>query len=117
MIILEICQKQPFDIIAMTPRGILGLCCVHIAQLMTHPAVYARPFTLQLCSQPLGILQRVTKCQKTHILSKMYCRDFITSTLLDIGPKVSQRRGRKNRSFLLLPVNFWRTIKNLFPGI
>ena len=22
----------------MTPRGTLGLCCVHIAQLMTHPA-------------------------------------------------------------------------------
>ena len=27
MIILEICQKQPFDIVAMTPRGTLGLCC------------------------------------------------------------------------------------------
>ena len=39
MIILKICQKQPFDIIAMTPRGTLGSCCVHIAQLMTHPAV------------------------------------------------------------------------------
>ena len=36
MIILEICEKKPFDIIAMTPRGILGWCCVHIAQLMTH---------------------------------------------------------------------------------
>ena len=40
MIILKICQKQPFDIN-------LGLCCVHIAQLMTHPAVYPLPFTLQ----------------------------------------------------------------------
>ena len=29
MIILEICQKQPFDIIAMTPRGTLGLLCSH----------------------------------------------------------------------------------------
>ena len=69
MIILEICQKQPFDIIAMTPRETLGLCCVHIAQLMTHPAVYTLPFTLQLCYRPLGILQRVTKSQKVHISS------------------------------------------------
>ena len=34
---MEIRQKQPFDIIAMTPRETLGLCCVHIAQLMTPP--------------------------------------------------------------------------------
>ena len=53
----------------MTPRGTIGLCCVHIAQLMTHPAVYTLPFTLQLCYKPLGILQRVTKNQKVHISS------------------------------------------------
>ena len=53
----------------MTPRGTLGLCCVHIAQLMTHPAVYTLPFTLQLCYKSLGILQRVTKSQKVHISS------------------------------------------------
>ena len=53
----------------MTPRGTLGLCCVHIAQLMTHPAIYTLPFTLQLCYKPLGILQRVTKSQKVHISS------------------------------------------------
>ena len=69
MITLEICQKQPFDIIAMTPRGTLGLCCVHIAQLMTHLAIYTLPFTLQLCYKPLGTLQRVTKSQKVHISS------------------------------------------------
>ena len=45
---LEIWQKQPFDMKAMTPRGILGLCCVHIAQLMIHPAISKLPFTLQL---------------------------------------------------------------------
>ena len=43
--------------------------CVHIAQLMTHPAMYTIPFTLQLCYKPLGILQRVTKSQKVHISS------------------------------------------------
>ena len=69
MITLKIYQKQSFDIIAMTPRGTLGLCCVHIAQLVTHPAVYTLPFTLQLCYKPLGILQRATKSQKVHILS------------------------------------------------
>ena len=81
MITLEICQKQSFDIIAMTPRGTLGLCCVHIAQLMTHPAIYTLPFTLQLCYKPLGILQRVTKSQKVHIsshdvLQKLHNIDF-----------------------------------------
>ena len=68
MIILEICKK-PFDIIAITPRGTPGLCCVHIAQLMTHPAVCTLPFTLQLCYKPLGILQRINKSQKVHISS------------------------------------------------
>ena len=53
----------------MTPRGTLGLCCVHIAQSMTHPAIYTLPFTLKLCYKPLGILQRVTKSQKVHTSS------------------------------------------------
>ena len=53
----------------MTPRGTLGLCYVHMVQLMTHQAIYALPFTLQLCYKPLGILQRVTKSQKAHISS------------------------------------------------
>ena len=81
MITFETCQKQPFDIIAMTPRGTLGLPCIQIAQLMTHPAVYTLPFTLQLCYKPLGILQRVTKSQKVHIssydvLQKLHNIDF-----------------------------------------
>ena len=53
----------------MTPRGTLGLCCVYIAQLMTHTTVYTLLFTLQLCYKPLGILQRVTKSQRVHISS------------------------------------------------
>ena len=51
MITFETCQKQPFDIIAMTPRGTIGLCCVHITQLMTHPAVYTLSFTLPVMLQ------------------------------------------------------------------
>ena len=69
IIILEICQKQPFDIIAMTSRGTLWLWCIRIAQLMTHPGVYTLPLTLQLCYKPLGILKRVTMNQKVHMSS------------------------------------------------
>ena len=76
MITLEICQKQRFDITAMTPRGTFGLCCVHIAQLITHPAVYTLPFILQLCYKPLGILQRITKSQKVHISSHDVLQKF-----------------------------------------
>ena len=63
-------KKILSDIIAMTPRGTLGLCFVYIAQSMTHPAICALPFTLQLCYKPLRILQRVTKSQKVYISSR-----------------------------------------------
>ena len=56
MVILEICQKQPFDIIGMRPRETLGLCCAQIVQLMTHQAIYTLPFTLQFCYKPPGTL-------------------------------------------------------------
>ena len=69
MKILEICQKQPFDIIAITPEGTLGLCCVQITQLMTHSAVYTLPFILQLYYKPFDILQSVTKNQKADTSS------------------------------------------------
>ena len=54
----------------MAPRGTLGLCCVHIAQLMTHPAIYTPPFTLQLFYKPSGIMQRTTKSQEVYISSR-----------------------------------------------
>ena len=92
MIILDICHKQPFDIKAMTPRRTLGLCSVHIIQLVTHPVVYTLPFTLQLCYKSLGILQRVTKSQNVHISSHGELQNFITSTLLGIGPEVFSGR-------------------------
>ena len=78
----------------MTPRRILGLCFVQIAQLMTHPAVYTLQFTLQLCYKPLGILQRVNESQKVHISSHDGLPNFIRSTLLNIGPRVSQSGER-----------------------
>ena len=53
----------------MTPRGIPGLCCVDIVQIMIHPAFYTLPFTLKLHYKLLGILQRVIKNQKVQISS------------------------------------------------
>ena len=91
--ILEIFLKQPFDIIAVTPRGTLGLCCVHIAQLMTHPAVCTLPFTLQLCYKPLGILQRVTKSQKVHISSDDVLQKLDKINFFDIDSEVFSESG------------------------
>ena len=85
MIILKIFQKKPFDIIAMTPRGTLGLCCARIAQLMTHSAIYTLPFSLQLCYKPLGILQRVIKSHMVQMSSDDGFPNFIKSVLLKIG--------------------------------
>ena len=38
-----------FTFLSVTPRRTPGLCSLHIAQLITHPAVYTLSFTLQLC--------------------------------------------------------------------
>ena len=46
MTILEIWQKKPFDIAAMTPRRTRRSCCVQIAQLMTYPANPTLSFNL-----------------------------------------------------------------------
>ena len=75
-------------------RGTLGLCCVHIPQLITHPVISTTPFTLQLCYKPLGMLQRVPNSQKVHISSHDGLQNFITSTLLNISPRVYQSGDR-----------------------
>ena len=82
----------------MTPR----LCCVHIDQLITYPAVYTLLFTLQLCYKPLGILQRVTKSQKAHTSSHDELENFLTSNFLTIGSRVfkSGNKVTKICSFL-----------------
>ena len=109
-------SKKPFDIKAIIPRGILELFCVHIPQLMTYPAVYTLPFTLQLCYKPLGISKRVTKSQKFIYQIMMYCKN-LTSGLLDIGWRSSQSGGRENGNFLLPLLISLRTIKNRVPAI
>ena len=77
----------------MTPRGTPELCYAHIVQLMTHSAMY----------KPLGILQRVTKSQKVHISSDDGFSNFITSTLLKIGLRVSHS-SRNKVSLTLWPL-------------
>ena len=102
IMILEICQQDPFDIIAMTPRETLWLCCVHIAQLMTHPAIYTTPFTLQLCYKPLGILQRVTKSQKVHISSHDGLQKLHNINFVWCRSQGFPERKQSSRNFLLL---------------
>ena len=65
----------------MTLGGTLGLCCVHIAQLMTFPSISTLSFTLKLCYKPPGIMQRVTKSQKVHISSDDGLQALHTSTV------------------------------------
>ena len=33
----------------MIPEGTLGLCCIHMAQLITHAAFMQKPLAMQLC--------------------------------------------------------------------
>ena len=115
MVILEICQKQPFDIIAMTPRGTLGLCCVHIAQLVTHPAVYTLPFTLQLCYKPLGILQRVTKSQKIHISSHDELQKLHKIYFPGHRSQGFFSEGSEKQEFPASPVTFLKSNQKPFP--
>ena len=75
-------------------KGTLWLWGVHIRQLMTHPAVFTLPFTLQLCYKSLAILWREAKSQKVHFSSYDGLQNFITSAFVNIGPRVSQSDER-----------------------
>ena len=90
MTILEICQQDVFDIIVMTPRGTLGLGCIHTAQLMTHQ-LFQHSFILQFCYM---LAYRITKSQKVYISSHDRLQNFITPTFLNIAPMVSQSEDR-----------------------
>ena len=103
----EICQKDPFDIIAMAPRGTLGLCCIHIAQLMTHPAIYTLPSALQLCYKLLGILQRVTKTQKVHISSPNGLKKLHNINFAWLRPQSFLERKHSSRNFPFPNQIFW----------
>ena len=98
----------------MTPRGTLGLCCVHIAQLMTHPAIYTLPFTLQLCYKPLGILQRVTKSQKVHISDHDGLENLHNINFFWYRSEGFPEREQSSRNFPLPQSSFLRTIDLFF---
>ena len=62
-------------------RGTLGLCCVDISQLMTHPAIKTTPFSLQSCYKILGIPRWVTNTQKVYISNHEALQNCITSNV------------------------------------
>ena len=111
---MEICQEYPLDIITVTPRGTLGLCYVHIAQLMAHPAIYTTAFTLQLCYRPLGILQRVTNSQKVHISNHDGLKNLHTINLFWHRSQDFPEREQSIRNFSLPQSRFLRTIDLFF---
>ena len=111
-------SKKLFDIIAMTSRETLGLCCVYVAQLMTHTAIYTLLFTLQLCYKSLDILQRVTKSQKVHISSHDVLQKLHNINFAWHRSRGFPRERVEKQEFSPSPINFFlRTIKNPFPGI
>ena len=85
----------------MTPGGTLGLCCVHIAQLMTHLAIYTLPFTLQLCYNPPGIIQRYLRVKRVVYQVMIDYKHFIPSTLVDISPRIFEGGCRVAGIFVL----------------
>ena len=91
----------------MTSRGTLRLCCVHIAQCMTHPAIYTVPFTLQLCHKPLGILQRVTKNQKAHMSSHYGLKKLHNIKFTWHRPQNFPEKEQRSRNFHFLNQMFW----------
>ena len=115
MVILEIFQKQTFDVIAMIPRWTLGFCCTHIAQLMIYPAIHTLPFTLQLCYKALGIVQRVTKNQKVQISSHDQLRKLHNINFTWHRSLGFLRERVEKQEFPPSPVTFFKTIKNPFP--
>ena len=75
-----------------------------------------------LCSYVTSLLSRVTKSQKVHILSHqviMYCKNVLRciAILLDIGPKVCQRRSPETGIVTYPHYLSLRTMKNNFPEL
>ena len=115
MVILEISQKHPFDIIVVRPRGTHRLCCAHIVQLMTHLAIYTVPFTLQLCYKPLGILQKITKSQKVHISSHDELQKFHNTNFTWHRSQGFLRERVEKQEFPPSPVTFFKSNQKPFP--
>ena len=99
----------------MTPRGTLGLCCAHIAQLMTHLAIYTLLFTLQLCYKSLGILQRVTKRQKVHISSHDKLQMLHNINFSGHRLRGFLREGLEKQEFSPSSVTFLKNYQKSFP--
>ena len=89
-------------------KGTPGLFCVQIAQLMTHPAIYTLPFTLQLCYKLLGILQSVAKSQKVDISSHDELQKLHNINFAWHGSWGFLREKVQKLKFLPSPVTFFK---------
>ena len=98
----------------MTPKGTLGLCYVHIAQLLTHSAIYTTLFTLHLCYKPLGIPQRVTKNQKVHISSHDGLENLHNINFFWHRSQGFPEKEQSSRNFPLPQSSFLRNIDLFF---
>ena len=94
----------------MTPRGTFELCCVYIAQLMTHTAIHTLPFTLQLCYKPLGILQRIIKSQMVYISSRD--KNYTTCILITVTKSGSVITSWFRLNSLSTELSFHKSRKN-----
>ena len=84
-------------------------------QLMTHPAIYTLPFTLQLCYKPLGILQRVTKSQKVHISSHDKLQKLHNINFPGYGSRGFLREGLEKQECPPSPITFLKNNQKRFP--
>ena len=94
------------------------MLCSH-CPINDSPAIYTKPFTLQLCYKPLGILQRVTKNQKVHIsdhdgLEKLHNINFVWHRSQGFPER---EHNSRNSPFLLLLKQFFRSIIIWLPFI
>ena len=89
-------------------------CYVHIAQLVTHPADYTLPFTLQLCYKLLSILKRETKNQKVHISSHDVFWKLHNINFAWHRSRGFLKVGVEKQKFSFSPINIFENNQKLF---
>ena len=94
----------------------------HFDMIWNHRLIQMFAHYCLLCSYVTSLLSRVTKSQKVYILSHqviMYGKNVLRciAILLDIGPKVSQRRSPETGIITCPHYLSLRTMKNNFPEL
>ena len=85
--------------------------------IMTQPAIYTLPFTLQFWYKLLCILERVTKSRKVYISSHDGLQKLHNINFTWHRSRGFLRDRVKNQEFPPLPATFLKTIQNPFPRI